>query len=100
MFETNYSSEQIILLQSSTSQNDFFLFIVNRVIVELGITPAIISRVAHLPHEKPVLLNVQSPVRVTLNVAALFENLLCKKKSANPSVQILRNGELWCEMGL
>ena len=58
-----------------------FLFIVNQVIVELGITPAIISRVAHLPHEKPVLLNVQSPVRVTLNDAALFENLLCKKKA-------------------
>ena len=64
------------------------MFIVNQAIVDLGITPAIISRVAHLSHEKPVLLNVQSPVRVTLNVAALFENLLCKK-SANTSVQIL-----------
>ena len=75
-----------------------FLFIVNRVIVELGITPAIISRVAHLPHEKPVLLNVQSPVRVTLNVAALFENLLCKKKVP---IQVFRFYAMEnCEMGL
>ena len=75
-----------------------FLFIVNRAIVELGITPAIISRVAHLPHEKPVLLNVQSPVRVTLNVAALFENLLCKKKVP---IQVFRFYAMEnCEMGL